>query len=89
MERQNANPRLIVTYARDMSEARIERTDAAYDMDVSDHQEYESEALRYVYQSPKQPRQWIAFDMSRRSAAILKTQKVGGGFRSEDYVVGA
>ena len=25
--------------------------------------------------------------MSRRSAAILKTQKVGGGFRSEDYVV--
>jgi oligopeptidase B len=87
LEREDANPRLVVTHAKDMSEARIQRTDAAYDIDVSDHQEYESQALRYVYQSPSQPRQWISYDMSSKSAVTLKTQKVGGGFRSEDYVV--
>jgi oligopeptidase B len=87
LERKDANPRLVVTHVKDMSETRIERTDAAYDIDVSDHQEYESHVLRYVYQSPRQPRQWTAFDMSMKSAAILKTQKVGGGFDADDYVV--
>jgi len=87
VERKDANPRLIATRAKDMSETRIEHTDSAYDMDVSDHQEYESDVLRYTYESPKQPRQWIAFDLARKSSTVVQTQKVGGGFRSEDYVV--
>ena len=87
VEREDANPRLVVTRAKDMSETSIVHDAAAYDMDVSTHQEYGSQVLHYVFQSPKQPRQWIAYDMSRESSAILKTQKVGGGFRSDDYVV--
>jgi len=87
VEREDANPRLVVTHAKDMSETRIGHPDSAYDMDVADHQEYESGVLRYTYQSPKQPRQWIAFDLPKKSSTILKTQKVGGGFRCEDYVV--
>lgn len=87
VEREDAKPRLVVTHAKDMSETSIVRADAAYDMDVCAHQEYESQVLRYVFQSPRQPRQWIAYDMSRESAAILKTQQVGGRFRSDDYVV--
>ena len=87
VERKDANPRLVVTRARDMSETRIEHADSAYDMDVSDHQEYDSDVLRYTCESPKQPRQWIAFDLARKSSTVVQTQKVGGGFRSEDYVV--
>jgi oligopeptidase B len=87
VEREDANPRLVVTHAKDMSETSIVHDAAAYDMDVSTQQEYGSQVLHYVFQSPKQPRQWIAYDMSAESSAILKTQKIGGGFRSEDYVV--
>jgi oligopeptidase B len=87
VERKDANPRLIAIRAEDMSETRIEHTDSAYDMDVSDRQEYESDVLRYTYESPKQPRQWIAYDLARKSSTVVQTQKVGGGFRSEDYVV--
>jgi oligopeptidase B len=87
MEREDANPRVVVTRAKDMSETSVVHGDAAYDIDVCAHQEYESQVLRYVFQSPKEPRQWTAFDMSNKSSAILKTQRIGGGFRSEHYVV--
>jgi oligopeptidase B len=87
VEREDANPRLVVTHAKDMPETSIASEDAAYDMEVSAHQEYESPVLRYAFQSPKQPRQWIAYDMSTKSSAIVKTQHIGGGFRSENYAV--
>lgn len=87
VEREDANPRLVVTHDKDMSETSIVHDTAAYDMEVSTHQEYESQVLHYVFQSPKQPPQWIAYDMAKASSAILKTRQVGGGFRSENYVV--
>ncbi|HEX8755180.1 MAG TPA: S9 family peptidase [Steroidobacteraceae bacterium] len=87
IERVDANPRLIVTDGRTMAERAIEHQDAAYVMDISPHQEYESSIVRYLYQSPKQPKQWLAHDMASARRAILKTETVGGRFRQDNYVV--
>lgn len=86
-ERIDADPRLIVTHRKDMSEHGISFPDAACAVDLSQRQEYGSSAVRYVYQSPKQPRQWVAYDMVVGQPSVLKTELVRGGFRSDDYVV--
>ena len=87
MERVDANPRLIVTDIKSMAEHAIEHPDAAYVMDISSHQEYDSSTLRYLYQSPKQPKQWIAHDMATAQRAVLKTETVGGRFQRDNYIV--
>lgn len=87
VERVNANPRLVVTDIRDMSEHTIDHDEAAYVVNISPHQEYASSVLRYVYQSPRQPKEWIDYDMSTSGRTILKTETVGGPFRPNNYVV--
>lgn len=87
VERVDANPRLMVTDIKTMTARAIEQPDAAYVMDVSPHQEYDSSTVRYLYQSPKQPKQWIAHDMATARPTILKTEAVGGRFQQDDYVV--
>ena len=86
-ERIDADPHLMVTHRKDMSEHDISFPDATCAVDLSPHQEYGSSAVRYIYQSPKQPRQWITYDMAAVSHTVLKTESVEGGFRSDDYVV--
>ncbi|MFA6231211.1 MAG: S9 family peptidase [Rhodanobacter sp.] len=85
--RVRANPHLVVTDAKNMSDHTIPFPDAAYAVGVSPHQEYASSKVRYTYQSPRQPTQWIAYDMATAHPAILKTEAVGGGFHRDDYVV--
>lgn len=87
VERVDANPRLIVTDIKSKAERAIEHPDAAYVMDISPHQEYHSSTVRYLYQSPKQPKQWIAHDMAAGRRTILKTETVGAHFQQDDYVV--
>lgn len=86
-ERTDAEPRLVITRALDGREVSLASPDPACDMALGEHQEFDSPRLRYVFQSPRQPKQWIAYDVADASSTILKTQAVGGGFRSEDYVV--
>ena len=86
-ERVGANPRLVVTHAQTMSAHAIPFPDAAYALEVSAEQEYESTKLRYTYQSPRQPTQWIGYDMSTSNPLVLKTETVGGKFDRNDYVV--
>lgn len=87
IERVDANPRLVVTLARDMTEYAIAFPDAAFAVDVSPHQEYNSSRLRYVYQSPRQPREWTSYDLGTRSRIVLETERVGHGFDPANYVV--
>lgn len=86
-ERVGANPRLVVTHAKTMSEHAIPFPDAAYALEVSSEQEYGSSRLRFTYQSPRQPTQWIAYDMTTLNPSVLKTETVGGKFHRDDYVV--
>ena len=87
VERMDANPRLIVTDIKGMAERAIEHADAAYSMEISPRQEYDSSTLRYLYQSPAQPKQWIAHDMATAHRTILQTETVGGHFQRDNYVV--
>lgn len=86
-ERIDADPRLVVTRGNDMSDHDISFPDAACAVDLSPHQEYKSSKVRYIYQSPKQPKQWIDYDMAVGKPTALKTESVRGGFRPDDYVV--
>jgi oligopeptidase B len=87
MERVNANPRIVVTHAGDMREHAIAFDEAAYAADVEEHQEYGSHTLRYLYQSPRQPRLWIDYDMATARPQIVKAQTVGHGFDPRQYIV--
>lgn len=86
-ERANAEPRLVVTRTLTGQGIPLTHPDAACDMQICEHQEFAASVLRYVFQSPRQPRQWIAYDITRRASTILKTQAIGGGFHRDDYVV--
>lgn len=87
IERVQANPRLVVTHAADLSDHAIAFDEAAYAVDVSEHQEFDRATLRYVYQSPRRPQQWIDYDMADARVSIVKAEMVGGGFNPEHYVV--
>lgn len=87
VERVDANPRLVVTDVRDMSEHSLDYHEAAYEVDISPHQEYASSTLRYIYQSPRQPKQWVVYGMASLHRVVLKTEAVGGKFNPDDYVV--
>ncbi|TAN05713.1 MAG: S9 family peptidase [Rhodanobacteraceae bacterium] len=87
VERVKANPRLVVTDIRDMSEHTLDHHEAAYVVDIAPHQEYASSNLRYVYQSPRQPKQWVAYDMATSHRTVLQTETVGGTFSPDNYVV--
>jgi oligopeptidase B len=86
-ERTDASPRLIITGASAARETVIAHDEAACDVSVSEHQEYDSQELRYVFQSPRQPSQWIDYHVGRGTSKVLQIAAVGGGFRVEDYVV--
>lgn len=87
IERTNATPRLIVMRAGDMKEHAIAFREAAYAVEVEEHQQYDSQTLRYVYQSPRQPRQWIDYDLGTAHLAVVKTESVGDGFDPNQYIV--
>lgn len=87
IERLDANPRLVVTDIGTMTDRAIVHPEAAYVMDVSTHQEYDSTILRYLYQSPRQPKQWISHDMATSHDTVLLTEGIGGHFEQSNYFV--
>ncbi len=87
IERIDANAMLVVTRTKDLFSHTIVFDEPAYAVTVSQEQEYASSILRYVYQSPRQPKQWTAYDMTSNRADVLKTQSAGPGFDKNRYVV--
>ena len=87
VERVDANPTIVVTRANTLAERPITFNEPAYTATLTDDQEYVSNTLRYLYQSPRQPKEWIAYEMSSGREAILKTQSAGHGFDKKSYVV--
>ncbi len=87
VERVDANALLIVTRAKDLAEHTIEFDESAYAAALTKEQEYESSSLRYIYQSPRQPKQWTDYDMKTNRGVVLKTQGAGAGFEKNKYIV--
>ncbi len=86
-ERVDGNARIRLTRGSDMTEHGIQFAEAAYSASVLPGNEYSATELKYVYQSPREPKRWVAYDMAQRTSEVLKQEHGAEHFHSDDYVV--
>ncbi|HAH11601.1 MAG TPA: S9 family peptidase, partial [Alphaproteobacteria bacterium] len=86
LERNNALPRIVVR-AKTGAEHAIEQTEAAFALQLDEGYEFETNTLRFVYQSPSTPRQWFDYDLAKRTRDLRKTQEVPSGHDASRYLV--
>ena len=84
--RENANNRLIITEAGTNAEHTIAFDEEAFALSLSGGYEYDTDAVRLVYESPTTPKQWFDYDMAKRSRTLRKTQEIPSGHNPADYV---
>jgi oligopeptidase B len=96
LERENACDRLVVMARSgegmvgpngDAGEHAIDFDEAAHALSVSGGYEYDTTVIRFVYQSPTTPRQWIDYDMATGARTLRKTQEVPSGHDPALYEV--
>jgi len=80
----DANLRLMVRDRAGATHA-IAADDAAYTLSLDGAYAFDTQELRYSYQSPTTPRQWFAYDMQTRARRVLKTQAVPSGHDPARY----
>ena len=78
-ERVDANDRLVVTARGDLSEHAIAFDEDAYALGVDGGYEWDTQVLRFTYQSPTTPRSTYDYDMATRERA--PAQGAGGAQR--------
>jgi len=86
LERTNALPRIVVR-DRAGSEYLIKQNEEAYSLELSGNREFDTSVLRFEYESPTMPKQWIAYDIATGRRTLLKTQQVPSGHDPGRYVV--
>jgi oligopeptidase B len=85
LERVDANNRIVIT-ARDLTEHAVDFDEEAYALGLEGGYEYDTAALRFVYQSPTTPGQWFDYDMASRARTLRKTQEIPSGHDPSAYV---
>jgi oligopeptidase B len=86
LERVDANNRIVITEAGSLAEHAIAFDEEAYALSLEGGYEYDTAALRFVYQSPTTPRQWFDYDMRARARTLRKTQDIPSGHDPANYV---
>jgi oligopeptidase B len=86
LERVDANNRIVITQAGSLAEHAIAFDEEAYALSLEGGYEYDTRALRFVYQSPTTPRQWFDYDMATRERTLRKTQDIPSGHDPAHYV---
>jgi oligopeptidase B len=88
IERVKSNPRIVILERTTLDEHAVDfdHIDAAYAVAVDPGFEYETDQLRYIYQSPVTPRSWWDWDMSLRQSARIFTENVPG-YEPSNYSV--
>ena len=87
LERENALPRIVVSDYERESSFEIEFDEDAYHLGLSAGYEFETNTVRYTYQSPSTPEQTFDFDMSSRERTLRKTQEIPSGHNPDLYAV--
>ena len=87
LERENALPRIVVSDYADTESYEIEFTEAAYALGLRVGYEFDTDVLRFGYESPSTPAQVFDFDMRSRARTLRKTQEVPSGHESALYAV--
>lgn len=86
LERVDARPTVIVTDAKG-GERVVAFEEAAYSVSPAPVQEYAGDRLRLIYQSPRQPPQWLELDMATGTRRVLQADSAGPGFDPDAYEV--
>ena len=87
LERENALPRIVVSDYELESSFEIEFEEAAYQLGLYSGFEFDTDTVRYTYESPSTPEQTFDFDMSSRERTLRKTQEIPSGHNPDLYVV--
>ena len=85
LERRDALPKIVIMHGDDHHEVAFDP--AAYSIGLKPGYEYDSDELRFSFETPAQPSQIFAYDMQRRARELLKTQSVPSGHDPDHYVV--
>ena len=87
MERRNALPRIVISDYAQEDVYEVEFDEAAYDLTVRPGYEFETDSIRFVYESPTTPEQTYDFNMQTRERTLRKTQEVPSGHNPDLYAV--
>lgn len=87
METENALPRIVVHEYATGEEHSIAFEEEAYALGMQPGFEFETDALRFTYQSPTTPQEVYDYDMRARERVLRKRQEVPSGHNPDDYVV--
>jgi oligopeptidase B len=85
LDRANALPRIAIR-DRTGQEHLIQQDEAAYTLALSPGHEFDTTVMRFVYQSPTTPKQWIDYDIATRKRTLRKTQQIPSGHDASRYV---
>lgn len=87
LERENALPRIVVSDYEQQDVYAIDFDEAAYHLSLSVGYEFDTNNLRFTYESPATPEQTFDFDMETRERVLRKTREVPSGHNSRLYAV--
>lgn len=76
LEWRDANPHLVISSAEN-AEAGIPFDEAAYSVQLQPDQDYNKDSLALVYETPRKPAVWFAYDMKTGSRKPLNTSAMG------------
>lgn len=86
LERVDAKPIVTVT-DRAGKDSTIGFDEPAYALSLEKLQEHDGSLLRLIYQSPRQPRQWLEQDMASGQRRVLQAESAGAGFSPDKYEI--
>ena len=86
LERVDALSRIVVVRRADLSEHVIDFEEEAYALSLEGGFEYDTTAVRFIYQSPTTPRRWFDYDLETRARALRKTQEIPSGHDPAQYI---
>jgi oligopeptidase B len=87
LERRNALPRIVVSDYEGEGYYDIDFPQQAYALDLEPGYEFDTNTLRFNYESPSTPRQTYDYDMETQERVLKKTQEVPSGHNSDLYAV--
>ncbi|MCQ8183763.1 S9 family peptidase [Parvularcula maris] len=86
-EREDARPRIVVSRYDHSEEHALTFEQEAYALSLMGWGEFETDVIRFAYESPNQPAQVFDYDMKARTRELCKTQAIPSGHNTGAYVV--
>ena len=86
-ERRDARPRIVASRYDRSDEHEITFDQPAYSLGLMGWGEFDTDQVRFAYESPSQPSQIFDYNMTKRERVLRKTQEVPSGHNADAYVV--